>query len=96
MLRSTLNRTFAVSALLFVLYSVSVAQVATASFDSPQLLIEGLVITGTQSIDTAELAEITNAIAGSKFDDDKEDLQERILAQFQDRPRSCWSAHIRS
>jgi len=85
MLRSILDRTFAVSTLFFVLCPCSVAQVAAASSDSPQLLIESLVISGTQSIDTTELAEITNAIAGSKFADDKEELEERILAQFQYR-----------
>jgi hypothetical protein len=85
MLRSLLDRTFAVSTLFFILCPFSVAQVAIASSDSPQLRIESLVISGTQSIGTAELAEITNAIAGSKFDDDNEDLQEVILAQFQDR-----------
>ena len=85
MLRSILDRTFAVSTLFFMLCPCSVAQVAAASSDSPQLLIESLVISGTQSIDTTELAEITNAIAGSKFADDKEELEERILAQFQYR-----------
>ena len=61
------------------------AQTQTQSPNGRQILVESFVISGTQSVDSAELAEITNSIAGSRFNDDEEELQERIRAQFQDR-----------
>jgi outer membrane protein assembly factor BamA len=44
-----------------------------------------MVISGTQEIDSAELAEITDSMSGSTFNDDADELGDRIRAQFQDR-----------
>lgn len=85
MIRWVFERVIVVSSLLFVFYHSSVAQTKIESSDNRKIVVEGFVISGTQSIDTAELAEITNSIAGSRFNDDKEELRERIGAQFQDR-----------
>jgi outer membrane protein assembly factor BamA len=74
-----------VFALLFFSCQSSVAQTETQSPDDRKVVVESFVIAGTKSVDSAELAEITNSIAGSKFRDDAEELQERIRAQFQDR-----------
>jgi len=84
-IRSVLERIVVVSALLFVLYQGSVAQTEGESSNHRKIVVESFVISGTRSIDTAELAEITNSMAGSRFNDDEEELQERIRAQFQDR-----------
>ena len=41
-------------------------------------------IPGTRSIGSAELAEITNVFAEPTFNDDAEELRERLRAQLQD------------
>jgi outer membrane protein assembly factor BamA len=74
-----------VFALLLVSYQGGDAQTQTQSSDRRQILVESFVISGTQSVDSTELAEITNSIAGSRFNDDAEELQERIRAEFQNR-----------
>src|ERR1700678_3940852 len=84
MMRWILERTIIVSAFLFLVFQGSVAQIKTDSSGGPEVLVESFVISGTQSIDSAELAEITSSIAGSKFADDADELEERIKAQFQD------------
>jgi outer membrane protein assembly factor BamA len=74
-------------ALLLVVWPSAGAQTAQTNdqpTDDRQILIESFVISGTQSIGSAELAEITNSMAGSKFPDDPDELEERIKAQFQD------------
>jgi len=83
-MRWILERTIIVSAFLFLVFQGSVAQIKTDSSGGPEVLVESFVISGTQSIDSAELAEITSSIAGSKFADDADELEERIKAQFQD------------
>ena len=55
------------------------------SLNDRKVEVESLVISGTQQIDSAELAEITDSMSGSTFNDDADELGERIRAQFQDR-----------
>jgi len=52
--------------------------------DAGKVLIESFVISGTRAVDSAELAEITESMSGLTFNDDSEELQERIRNQFQD------------
>ena len=49
------------------------------------ILITDFTITGTQTISATELARITSDLIGSCFDEDSEELEERIRASFQDR-----------
>jgi outer membrane protein assembly factor BamA len=70
--------------LLLVLCPSAIAQTDVQASNDRQIVIESFVISDTQSIDSAELAEITNSMAGSKFADDPDELEERIKAQFQD------------
>jgi outer membrane protein assembly factor BamA len=49
-----------------------------------QLLITDFTISGTQTIDSAELAKITNQLTGECVDDNTEELEERIQALFKD------------
>jgi outer membrane protein assembly factor BamA len=84
-IRLDLEKIIVASVLFFVYCQSSVAQTTTQSADKRQILVESFVISGTQAVDSTELAEITNSMAGSKFNDDAEELQERIRAQFQDR-----------
>jgi outer membrane protein assembly factor BamA len=70
--------------LLFALWQRGIAQNNIQPTNDRKIVIESFVISGTQSIDSAELAEITNSMAGSKFADDPDELEERIRAQFQD------------
>src|SRR5690348_4988066 len=49
------------------------------------ILIADFTITGTQTISATELASITSDLIGSCFDEDSEELEERIRASFQDR-----------
>jgi outer membrane protein assembly factor BamA len=71
-------------ALLFVLWPNGIAQNNIQPANDRKIVIESFVISGTQSIDSTELAEITNSMSGSKFKDDPDELEERIKAQFQD------------
>jgi outer membrane protein assembly factor BamA len=50
-----------------------------------KILVDSLSITGTRTLDSSELAEIINTMAGSEFDNEAEELGERLRAQFQDR-----------
>lgn len=61
------------------------AQTGLPVVQQPKIFVESFVIAGTQSVDSAEIAKITGAIAGSRFDDDSDELKERIQAQFRDR-----------
>src|SRR4030088_312378 len=83
-MRSVLERAIVMSALLLTWCQSGLAQAATQSLQKRQIVVEGFDISGTQAIDSAELAEITNSMAGSTFNDDAEELQQRIRAQFQD------------
>lgn len=49
------------------------------------ILISDFTITGTLTIGATELAQITSDLLGSCFDEDSEELEERIRASFQDR-----------
>lgn len=49
------------------------------------ILVSDFVVTGTQALSTTELARITGNLTGSCFDDDSEEMGERVQAQFQDR-----------
>ncbi len=50
-----------------------------------RVVVESFVISGTRAIDSEKLAGITGSMSGSTFNDDAEELKERIKAQFQDR-----------
>jgi outer membrane protein assembly factor BamA len=49
------------------------------------LLIVDLIVKGTQSLSSDELTSITSGMIGSCFDDNSDELEERIRALFQDR-----------
>ncbi len=84
-------------ATLAVLLSISfqggLGQTDSQSRDGRKIVVESFVILGTRTVDSVELADITNSIAGSTFTDDSEELQARIRAQFQDR--GYYQAEIR-
>jgi outer membrane protein assembly factor BamA len=61
-----------------------IAQAEQKGSDQHKILVDSLVVSGTRAVDSAELAEITNSIAGSVFSDDTEELSDRIRNQFQD------------
>jgi outer membrane protein assembly factor BamA len=81
-----MRRTLSFAALLgflLVLCFHSLAQTPNSSSAGHKILIDSMVISGTQAIDSSELAEMTDALSGSEFDDDPEELQERVRDQFQ-------------
>jgi hypothetical protein len=84
LIRRVLEGLMVGSALLFLSWQSSRAQTNSQSLDYRKVAVESFVISGTRAIDSAELAEITNSMAGRKFNDNSEELQERIRAQFQD------------
>jgi outer membrane protein assembly factor BamA len=49
------------------------------------ILIADFTVTGTQTISATELARVTSDLVGSCFDEDSEELGERIRASFQER-----------
>ena len=49
------------------------------------ILITDFTISGTQTIGATELARITSSLIGSCFNEDSEELEERIRASFQER-----------
>jgi outer membrane protein assembly factor BamA len=49
------------------------------------ILITDFTITGTQTISATELARITGDMIGSCFDEDSDEMGERVRASFQDR-----------
>ncbi|HLZ43384.1 MAG TPA: POTRA domain-containing protein [Candidatus Sulfotelmatobacter sp.] len=49
------------------------------------ILVTDFTITGTQAVSATEMARITSDLTGSCFDDDSEEIGERIRALFQDR-----------
>lgn len=62
-----------------------ISPVLLAQDAAGKILVDSFTISGTRAIDSAELAEITNSMAGSEFENDIDELGERIRAQFQDR-----------
>jgi outer membrane protein assembly factor BamA len=74
----------AIVALLFVTTYHGTAQTNPTSGEK-KVLVESFVITGTQSIGSEELAEITTALARRELEDDPEILEQRVRALFQDR-----------
>jgi outer membrane protein assembly factor BamA len=49
------------------------------------IVITDFTITGTQTISATDLARITGDMIGSCFDEDSEEMEERVRASFQDR-----------
>ena len=49
------------------------------------IFIKDFTITGTQNLTSTELARITGELTGDCFNDDSEEMDERIRASFQDR-----------
>ncbi len=49
------------------------------------ILITDFTITGTQTISATDLARITSDMVGSCYDEDSEEMEERLRAAFQDR-----------
>src|SRR5215472_7445736 len=49
------------------------------------ILITDFTITGTQTISAIDLARITSDMIGSCFDENSEEMEERVRASFQDR-----------
>jgi len=70
--------------LLFVFCQSVFPQSQIPSVDGRKILVDSFVVSGTQAIDAAELAEITGAITESEFNDDADEMEERIRDQFQD------------
>jgi len=54
------------------------------SSSQAKISVESFSISGTTSIASAELADITNVFAGSTFNDDTEEMEERLRAELQD------------
>ena len=52
---------------------------------SSGIVIRDFVISGTRTLDSAELSRISGTFIGSCFDDDKEEIEERARAEFQNR-----------
>jgi outer membrane protein assembly factor BamA len=74
-----------VSALLSVSFQSSLAQTENQAHEGRKIIVDSFVISGTRAVDSIELADITNSMAGSTFTDDSDELRMRIRAQFQDR-----------
>src|SRR5580658_4045078 len=83
-MRRVLSWVIAVSALLPASCQTGLTQTENQAADARKVVVESFVISGTRAVDSAELAEITNSMSGSTFNDDAEELQERIASQFQD------------
>jgi len=49
------------------------------------ILLTDFTVTGTRAISGTELAEITGNLVGQCFDEDSDEMGERVRAQFQDR-----------
>lgn len=84
MIRRVLEGLMVVSVLVFLSWQSGRAQTNSQSLDDRKIAVESFVVSGTRAIDSAELAEITHSMAGRKFNDNSEELEERIRAQFQD------------
>lgn len=95
---SALARLALICALFFLSNQVTVAQTDTGvrvsrgaslgaqnGSSNRKVIIDSLVISGTQSIDRVELEDISNSMIGAQLDEDKDELEERIRSKFQDR-----------
>jgi outer membrane protein assembly factor BamA len=82
-MRRVLAWVIVVAALLFASCPTGLSQTENHASCGPKIVVESLVISGTRAIDSAELAEITNSMSGSTFNDDAEELRERIRSEFQ-------------
>jgi outer membrane protein assembly factor BamA len=89
--RSTMRRTRLLTTLLAcVVLITSLHANCTRDQDkhsskTSSLLITDFTISGTQTIDSAELARITSQLTGDCFDENPEELEERVRALFKDR-----------
>jgi outer membrane protein assembly factor BamA len=83
-MRRVIELFFVVFALLLASCPLGVTQSEKKGSSEHKILVDSLVISGTRAVDSAELAEITNSIAGSVFSDDADELQERIRDLFQE------------
>jgi len=81
MIRDAFQRFVLIALALLIGRTVGPAQ---ASSEAPKLVVESFTISGTRSIATAELGEITGSMVGSEFQDSSDELKERIRSQFQD------------
>lgn len=52
---------------------------------NPGIVITDFTISGTQNISATDLARITSDMIGSCYNEDSEEMQERVRASFQDR-----------
>ncbi len=50
-----------------------------------KIVVDSFVISGTQSMERAEVEEISNSLIGAQFDEDKDRLEDQIRSKFQDR-----------
>ncbi|MDP9158791.1 MAG: hypothetical protein M3O09_00980 [Acidobacteriota bacterium] len=74
------------SAVAFIACTIIPCHNAVAQTKSDgRVVVESFTILGTRAIDSEKLAELTGSMSGSTFNDDAEELKERIRAQFQDR-----------
>jgi len=76
--------------LLACLFSVSMAAQCSKDNDHREsktggVLIKDFTITGTQTLTSDQLARITGELTGRCFNDDSEEMSERIRASFQNR-----------
>jgi outer membrane protein assembly factor BamA len=58
-------------------------QTSNQSQRQPKILIESVAISGTRSVDSAELTEIADSLAGPEFSEDSDELADRIRNEFQ-------------
>src|ERR1051326_3675196 len=71
--------------LLCALFSLADCAQDHRSNKNAGILVTDFTITGTQAVSATEMARITSDLTGSCFDDDSEEMGERIRALFQDR-----------
>lgn len=81
-MRYALAWVIVVSALLCASCQASLAQIQNEAPGERKVVVESFVISGTRAIDSAELAEITDSMSGSTFNDDDEELSDRIRFSF--------------
>jgi outer membrane protein assembly factor BamA len=75
---------------LLILASLSIGASAQCGKDNRAdkkggILIADFTITGTQTVSATEMAEITGELTGSCFNEDADEMSERVRALFQDR-----------
>src|SRR3954447_5378544 len=80
-----LSRPLTILIALSALSLIASAQSSAASDARKKVIVESVVISGTQSLSSGELAEITDSLTGGKFNDDPDELTQRIQRKFSDR-----------